>query len=91
MLCLQGAPIKIDEVDSLPPNPDQSIKHIGPIETKIIRGTDNRTYLLELMRITPRDANFVPVSIVALISSPDSYHLLALTIIVAAKGYRESI
>lgn len=36
-----------------------SVQHVGPIEAKVIKGTDGRTYLLELMRLTPRDANFV--------------------------------
>lgn len=30
-----------------------------PIEAKGIRGSDNRTYVLELSRVTPRDANWI--------------------------------
>jgi protein TIF31 len=30
----------------------------GSIECKGIRGTDKRKYLLDLIRLTPRDANF---------------------------------
>jgi hypothetical protein len=36
-----------------------STPHCGPVEAKILRGADGRMYLLELMRLTPRDANFV--------------------------------
>ena len=32
---------------------------VGPIEGKVLRGSDGRDYLLEMMRLTPRDANYV--------------------------------
>ena len=32
----------------------------GPIEAKGIRGSDQRKYVLDLTRLTPRDANWVP-------------------------------
>lgn len=35
------------------------IPHIGPVECKIILGTDNKHYLLEVARLTPLDANYV--------------------------------
>eukprot|EP00605_Chrysophyceae_sp_TOSAG23-4_P002407 GSChrysophyteH1.ASY1.ANO1.2665.1 assembled CDS len=38
------------------------LPHVGPIEAKLIQGSDGRTYVLELARVTPRDANFVPKS-----------------------------
>lgn len=34
----------------------------GPIEMKGIRGSDTRTYCLDITRLTPRDANWVPKS-----------------------------
>ena len=36
-----------------------STPHYGPIEGKVLKGTDGRVYALEMMRLTPRDANFV--------------------------------
>ena len=35
------------------------VPHVGPLESKIILGTDKRSYVLELMRLQPRDPNFV--------------------------------
>jgi hypothetical protein len=56
----QSPPIKVDEVDNLPiDEKTQSIKHIGPVESKIVKGSDGRLYAIEFMRLTPRDANFV--------------------------------
>jgi protein TIF31 len=53
-------PIRIDEEDNVPVDPEtKSVPHVGPIDAKIIRGTDGRNYLLEMMRLTPRDANYV--------------------------------
>ena len=34
----------------------------GPIEAKGIKGSDQRTYLLDLTRVTPRDANWISKS-----------------------------
>jgi len=34
----------------------------GPIEGKGIKGSDNRCYVLDLYRLTPRDANWIPKS-----------------------------
>jgi hypothetical protein len=36
-----------------------AIPHIGPLEGKILRGSDGRFYALEMTRLTPRDANYV--------------------------------
>lgn len=33
-----------------------------PVEAKGIRGSDRRTYLLDIHRLTPRDANWIPTS-----------------------------
>lgn len=37
-------------------------KVCGPVEAKGIRGSDQRNYILDLCRLTPRDANWVPES-----------------------------
>lgn len=58
----QSSPIRVDEVDNVEPV-NGVIPHIGPIESKLIKGSDGRTYALELMRLTPRDANYVAVRI----------------------------
>lgn len=53
-------PIRIDDEDNVAVDPEtKSVPHVGPIDAKIIRGTDGRNYLLEIMRLTPRDANYV--------------------------------
>jgi hypothetical protein len=53
----------VDEVDNLPiDESNQSIQHIGAIESKMIKGSDGRLYAIEFMRLTPRDANYVEVS-----------------------------
>lgn len=40
-------------------NRSPSTPHCGPIEGKILQGSDGRMYILEMMRLTTRDANFV--------------------------------
>jgi protein TIF31 len=42
------------EVDS-----SSLVTHTGPIELKVLKGSDGRMYCLEVMRLTPRDANYV--------------------------------
>lgn len=37
---------------------NQEFDMAGSIECKGIRGTDRRRYLLDLIRLTPRDSNF---------------------------------
>lgn len=37
---------------------DQEFELAGSIDCKGIRGTDRRKYLLDLIRLTPRDANY---------------------------------
>ena len=39
------------------------VEHCGPLEMKGIKGSDQRAYCLDLTRLTPRDANWVPKSI----------------------------
>lgn len=51
----------MDEEDNVPAV-GGAVPHIGPIEAKLIRGSDGRVYIMEVMRLTPRDANYVPVN-----------------------------
>jgi protein TIF31 len=54
--------IRIDEEGEYATShdPDSAvIPHIGPIEGKIIEGSDGRKYILEFMRLMPRDPNYV--------------------------------
>eukprot|EP00557_Chaetoceros_sp_GSL56_P006762 CAMPEP_0176493360 /NCGR_PEP_ID=MMETSP0200_2-20121128/9508_1 /TAXON_ID=947934 /ORGANISM="Chaetoceros sp., Strain GSL56" /LENGTH=1500 /DNA_ID=CAMNT_0017891019 /DNA_START=61 /DNA_END=4563 /DNA_ORIENTATION=- len=39
---------------------DDVIDYFGSVEMKAIRGSDHRSYCLDLTRLTPRDANWVP-------------------------------
>jgi protein TIF31 len=39
---------------------DDLIDYFGSVEMKAIRGSDHRSYCLDLTRLTPRDANWVP-------------------------------
>lgn len=56
----QTSPIKVDNVDNVPVDTTtNSLPHFGPIESKIIQGSDGKTYVLEVMRLTPRDANYI--------------------------------
>jgi len=59
-----SAPIRVDAIDDVPVDTDtQTVPHVGPIEGKMVEGTDGRVYLLEIMRLTPIDANYVPLSL----------------------------
>ncbi len=40
-------------------DPATVVSHVGPIELKLLKGSDGRMYCLEVMRLTPRDANYV--------------------------------
>lgn len=44
-------------------NSDELVEYCGPIEMKGIKGSDQRAYCLDLTRLTPRDANWVPKSV----------------------------
>ena len=55
----QTSPIKVDETDNVVAATATSTPHCGPIEGKVLRGSDGRDYVLEVMRLTPRDANYV--------------------------------
>jgi protein TIF31 len=41
---------------------DDMVVMCGPLEVKGIKGSDQRKYLLDVTRLTPRDANWVPLS-----------------------------
>ena len=51
--------IRIDDKDEFDPTDSASVTHVGPVECKILEGSDGRNYLLEVFRLTPRDANYV--------------------------------
>jgi protein TIF31 len=56
----QASPIRVDETGNVAiDSTTNSLPHCGPIEGKLLRGADGRTYALEVMRLTPRDANYV--------------------------------
>ena len=57
-----ASPIRIDDEDEAAAADAVSVPHVGPIEGKLIKGSDGRIYVLELTRLTPRDANYVPKS-----------------------------
>jgi protein TIF31 len=54
----------VDWIDNTNSNEDKDTDGVtrvfGPIEMKGIRGSDKRTYCLDVTRLTPRDANWVP-------------------------------
>lgn len=51
---------KIDDDTYLDDDPNALIDSCVPIEAKGILGSDQRRYILDLSRLTPRDANWVP-------------------------------
>lgn len=58
--------IKIDLVDEVDvvteADGSDYVPHVGPIEAKILEGSDGRMYSMEMVRLTPRDANYVPTA-----------------------------
>lgn len=54
--------IRLDDEDEEFALDAETIKHIGPIECKMLKGADNKFYLLEVARLTPLDANYVKAS-----------------------------
>lgn len=58
----QSPSIKIDDDDETVPADAKVISHMGPLEGKLLKGSDNRLYVLEVNRLTPLDANFVQKS-----------------------------
>jgi hypothetical protein len=55
----QTSPIKVDDADNVAAADSASTPHCGPIEGKVLRGSDGRDYVLEVMRLTPRDASYI--------------------------------
>lgn len=51
--------IRVDEIDNIVDSHSTSTPHCGPVEGKLLYGSDGRVYALEIMRLTPRDANYV--------------------------------
>lgn len=44
------------------PKDSETVPYSGCLEMKVLKGTDGRLYILEALRITPIDANYVMVS-----------------------------
>lgn len=53
------APLRIDTEEEVAGPESTTVPFIGPFEGKLVRGSDNRIYALEMTRLTPRDANYV--------------------------------
>lgn len=51
--------IRLDDADEEFPADAETIRHIGPVECKMLLGADKKHYLLEVARLTPLDANYV--------------------------------
>ena len=60
---LQPAGVLVDLEDEVMPADSETVPHTGCLEIKILKGTDGRSYTLEAMRLTPRDANYVKVTL----------------------------
>lgn len=57
-------PFPIERMEDEKKDEDQgpTIQVCAPIEAKGIRGSDQRRYVLDMTRLTPRDANWIPAS-----------------------------
>lgn len=55
-----GFPMEQGEVENGGEDSEGVTPFFGPIEMKGIRGSDKRIYCLDITRLTPRDANWVP-------------------------------
>lgn len=62
LVCLQSS-IRTDDLDEVVAPDSPTVPHIGPVEGKVLKGADGRLYALEFMRLTPRDANYVPSAV----------------------------
>ena len=51
---------KLEEEAKADSNESQTIELCAPLEAKGIRGSDQRKYVLDMTRLTPRDANWIP-------------------------------
>lgn len=55
----ESSTIRVDNTDSMISEDGLTTPHIGPIEGKFLKGSDGRVYALEMMRLTPIDANYL--------------------------------
>lgn len=73
---------EVSENKSLPQNPlmkgagSDPVSLCGPVDCKGIYGSDGRYYMLDLVRITPKDASFDEKGRLAIKESGDSHKLL---------------
>jgi protein TIF31 len=51
---------KLDDEEKGDGDNSQTIELCAPLEAKGIRGSDQRKYVLDMTRLTPRDANWIP-------------------------------
>ena len=55
----QATSVEIDFEDDVVDATSEVVPHIGCLEIKLLKGTDGRAYVLDAMRLTPIDANYV--------------------------------
>ena len=55
----QATSVEIDFEDDVVDADSEVVPHIGCLEIKLLKGTDGRAYVLDAMRLTPIDANYV--------------------------------
>ena len=55
-----GRLTKLDDEEKDDSDSSQTIELCAPLEAKGIRGSDQRKYVLDMTRLTPRDANWIP-------------------------------
>ena len=55
----QATSVEIDFEDDVVDANSEVVPHIGCLEIKLLKGTDGRAYVLDAMRLTPIDANYV--------------------------------
>ena len=55
----QSTSVEIDFEDDVVESTSAVVPHVGCLEIKLLKGTDGRAYVLDAMRLTPIDANYV--------------------------------
>ena len=55
----QSTSVEIDFEDDVVEPTSEVVPHVGCLEIKLLKGTDGRAYVLDAMRLTPIDANYV--------------------------------
>lgn len=58
LLCQVGKQLHMKEHTVVSETDNQPVKLCAPVEAKGIIGTDGRKYILDLIRVTPRDSNY---------------------------------